>query len=87
MSDNEPRTCPRCGIFYYEWLLDRESARALFREQTETVPEAMVPNMHECPEPYPYETARMMAATLAASGMPVSQTTKARIKLGLEQGA
>jgi hypothetical protein len=44
MSDNEPRTWPRCGIFYYEWLLDRESARALFREQTETVPEAMVPN-------------------------------------------
>jgi hypothetical protein len=70
--DNEPRTCPRCGIFYYEWL--REPGG-----------EPLIPNMHECPEPFSPELARSLLSTILAYGVPVSQTMKARIKLGLEQ--
>lgn len=70
---NEPRTCPDCGIFYYDWL-------------GEPGEEPLIPNVHECPEPFPFEYAQSLMASCIAYGVPVSQTTKARIKLGLERG-
>lgn len=70
---NEPRTCPRCGIFYYEWLHADMNYEG----------EPLIPNVHECPEPYPFETAQTLAHYYATTGIPVSQNVKARIKLGL----
>lgn len=75
---NEPRTCPRCGIFYYEWLHSGFAGM-------ERGDEPLIPNVHECPAPYPPDVARMMLNTCIATGMPVSQRTRARIRLGLEQ--
>lgn len=48
-------------------------------------------DVHECPEPYPYEIAlsmAQMAESMALRGSPmvVHPREKARIKLGLEQG-
>jgi hypothetical protein len=79
---NEPRTCPNCGIFYYEWL--QQDPRAFFTPNVEA-PEPLIPNIHECPEPYPYKQAQALAALYGSAGIPVSQTTKARIKLGLRR--
>jgi hypothetical protein len=69
----DPRTCPRCGIYYHEWL-------------GEPGTEALIPNLHECPEPFSYEVARSLLDFHVTSGIPTSQTIKARIRLGLEQG-
>lgn len=80
---SQPLTCERCGMIYYEWLLDEASALALFTPGA-VVPEGMVPNIHECPEPYPREQAEHLARFYATTGTPGSQRTKARIKLGLE---
>jgi hypothetical protein len=79
---NEPRTCPNCGIFYYEWL--QQDFKAVLGAGA--VPEPLIPNIHACPEPYPYEHAVMLHGTYAAAGMPVSQRVKARIMLGLRAG-
>lgn len=80
---NPMLTCERCGMAYYEWLLDEDGARALLTPGA-TVPEAMIPNVHACPKPYPRETAELLAAFYARTGVPTSQRIKARIKLGLE---
>lgn len=69
---NEPRTCPNCGIFYYDWL-------------GEPGEEPLIPNIHECPPPFPPDVARSLLQTIVAYGVPVSQTMKARIRLGLQE--
>jgi hypothetical protein len=71
---NDPRTCERCGIFYYEWL----------HTDLRFEGEPLIPNMHVCPEPYPRETAEFLLSFYVNSGMVTTQTVKARIKLGLE---
>lgn len=39
---------------------------------------------HECPEPYDQTTAEMLAYAAIATGMVVSNTQKARVRLALE---
>jgi hypothetical protein len=41
------------------------------------------PAPHVCPEPFDRKTAETLATMLAASGIPVSQRMKARVRLGL----
>jgi hypothetical protein len=77
------KTCERCGMSYHEWLHDETGAKAMVTAGT-GLPEPMIPHMHECPEPYPPEVARMFLETCRATGMPVSQRMKARVKLGLD---
>jgi hypothetical protein len=58
-------------MFYYEWL-------------GEPGEEALIPNMHECPPPFPREVAEAyVQMARAMGGMVVSQRMKAQIRLGL----
>jgi hypothetical protein len=91
VSDSEIVTCPTCGM---TWFTRRLCGTCAFR--TEPDPDCQecggnveygLTKAHTCPEPFPYETAQHMAnMAQAAGGIVVSQTTKARIKLGLERG-
>lgn len=73
------RTCPNCGMSYYEWL--HEDLADL-----QAGNDPLIPNIHECPKPYPYETALMLASLYTRTGVPTSQRQEARIRLGLVQG-
>jgi hypothetical protein len=84
---NEPRTCSHCGIFYYEWLHGEGGFKAMVTAGAE-LPEPLIPNVHECPEPYPRHVAEMLLGIYSQPGSPpISQKMKARIKLGLEFGS
>jgi hypothetical protein len=73
-------TCERCGMW---WCEDDEPVELM--PGTWTVGGG--PRAHACPEPMPYEQARMMADTArAVGGMVVSQRQRAAIRLGLEAG-
>lgn len=79
---DEPRVCPHCGIFYYEWL--QQDWKAILTPGDPPC-EPLIPNVHECPEPYTYEVAKLKVEMAAAmGGVVVSQTERARIRLGLE---
>jgi hypothetical protein len=42
---------------------------------------------HECPEPLPYETARLLASALSEPGaQPINPRLYAQIRLGLTEG-
>ena len=91
-SDSEYVSCPACGMGWPTRTLCESCA---FRPGGAD-PECMVCHgsgeggltpAHACPEPLPYEHARMMAAVAqAAGGIVVSPALKARIRLGLQQG-
>lgn len=95
--ENELVTCPECGM---SWTTRISCGRCMFRSGgvDPDCPEChgrmdmgLRPDVHECPEPYPYKVALsmvQMAESMALGGSPmiVSQREKARIKLGLAQG-
>lgn len=93
MRDAEYVTCENCGM---GWPTRRLCEHCAFRaggadpscETCKGTGEAGLTPAHRCPEPMPYEIARLYADTaqsMAARGSPmiVSPRIKAQIKLGL----
>ena len=68
-------------MFYYEWL--QQDWKSIFMGGAPGEP--LIPNMHECPPAFAPDVARVMLETCIATGMPVSQRIKARIRLGLDE--
>lgn len=77
--------CPECEMFYQEWHYTAAQAEMLFKKGV-APGEPLIPHFHVCPEPYPYETARNLCASLSSVGAIISPIMKARIVLGLKQG-
>lgn len=77
--------CPDCEMYYTEWHYTEEQSRAMMCS-TRAISSPLIPHIHVCPEPYPYETARNLCISLGSGGAIVSPTMKARIVLGLKRG-
>lgn len=68
--------CERCGMGWIE----NEYATEILPDTWTSIGE----RKHDCPEPYPRETAEFLLAYYTSTGIPTSQRIKAQIKLGLE---
>jgi hypothetical protein len=67
--------CERCGMYYVEWHQTWEDMNA--------GKEPMIPNIHECPEPFPRDVAVSLVQFHASSGAPMHPRDKARCVLAL----
>jgi hypothetical protein len=67
--------CPRCGMYVPSCPLILDPNGELYKVEG--------PVWHECPEPYPRETAEYLLRFFVDTGIPTSARNKARIKLGL----